>query len=196
MATSAIHRVFGTTEILEQILLNLLENTRFPDDCFQRPIKDTRWALLTIQRTCRTFRETIIGSIALRRGLMLEHPATFKPSSLVLTPTRLAWLNFHINPKVRFMLHHHDGKRISFFITADKQLDRGDHIRASWRRIYICPTTNTILTTIIVRAKGPDGFQIKSIDGHWVNPTLGEIFDAFLALPPAEVRVERDADER
>ncbi|KAF7189626.1 hypothetical protein HII31_09070 [Pseudocercospora fuligena] len=187
MATSAAHRVFGTTEILEQILLHLLKNTRFPDDCFRKPIKDTRWALLTIQRTCRTFHDTIVGSIALRRGLMLEHPATFKPPSRGLIPTSLEWLNFHITPKARFMLHHHNGERISFFITADEQLDRAGHMRASWRRIYVFPTTNTILTTIIVRAKGPDGFQTGSIDGHWVNATLGEIFDAFLALPQAEV---------
>ena len=186
MATSAALRVFGTTELLEQILLHLVaprpldeDGNPYPRD----PMSRTKWHLFAIQRTCRAFKDTINSSVTLRRGLLLEPPTASKSLALEMD-NELVWLKFPVDNTKKpyfFFTHDHEEKEDRdpnkvYLLRFERRFSSDIQAQASWRRLHL--SKHQYLIKRIRASTEWDGSGDRAeITGHWLNPTLGEIFD-------------------
>ncbi|EME83900.1 uncharacterized protein MYCFIDRAFT_195102 [Pseudocercospora fijiensis CIRAD86] len=140
-SSKAYHKVVHTTEVLEQILLNL--------DCI---------TLYGIQRVCRAFRSTSQGSKKLRQEMFLEAETEQKAGDSgkaininplivrgVLTPTRALHVGGQVDGiQFGYWDRHEEAYPIlmMYLVSEESNWDmRMDHVsnspEASWRRMFI-----------------------------------------------------------
>ncbi|KXS93638.1 hypothetical protein AC578_9089 [Pseudocercospora eumusae] len=181
MALSAGHRVAHITELLEGILLQLLAmDTKSGTEAH-------RTTLLS-QRTCKAFRDVILGSTRLKQGLFLLPPAAGFPSA------------HYYNPLFRSKIPGYYGRYIIetsyfsathawFFIFAPMSgglrveikpieggLSTGKGVSESWRAMYAWNRNFDVREMIV------DGEMVELPETALENPTMGELFDfAFAA---------------
>ncbi|EME78653.1 uncharacterized protein MYCFIDRAFT_78362 [Pseudocercospora fijiensis CIRAD86] len=192
---SAGARVAGIPELLEQILLNLIDAPSSEAD--QQPkdqIVGLQTALLS-QRTSHAFRDTIIGSSAIRRALFGEDakPAVsgFPKANPMLLDSIVGYDLSESGPfkvkvwpiydyssysvtavykgyKVRVHRMYPTRNRIS------KRKRQGKDFRASWRQMRLLSETGAVP---IIQLELKCVSETSILEGRWENPTLGEVFD-------------------
>ncbi|KAF7196658.1 hypothetical protein HII31_02028 [Pseudocercospora fuligena] len=187
MALSAGHRVVNITELLEDILLRVVDA---PPPWFDAT-SALRTTLLS-QRTCRAFRDVILGSTKLRQRLFLSPPRAMRPGSS-LNPSCY-------NPLLRNPLFHGSDlpQGIHFYVGHvwfSVCMQKGKQLRVefkrrsfnccqpstsigagnSWRAMYAC---NVKFEVSEVRL---DGKKLDVPKEGLKNPTMGELFDLAFA---------------
>ncbi|KAF7190896.1 hypothetical protein HII31_08055 [Pseudocercospora fuligena] len=169
---SAAAHVFGITELLEKIIMQL-------------PTRN----ILTCQRVCRHFRDTVQGSICIRQLLLLEPPTG--SLNLTTTPWRLPSCDqqlsctdhIHVNPlfkgrrppdPLKYMFICHDTYAKHYYIelwiknTKQHYLEHG-----SWRQVY---GSNVPLKVKVFRESG-EKYEYKEYE----SMRLGEAVERFVA---------------
>lgn len=171
---SAGARLANISELLEQIL-NDIDLGCGVKICRCKNMYNMR-QLLKIQSVSHAFRATILSSPKLRRKLFLSAPSskvtdTDNEIKTIWNPALWRWSV--ITPPVARRTHKPDELIVEF--RSLSYLHRaGDGAAASWRKMYIRKTRYTV-----VRIGHNQNQPWGSREVYLVNPTLGDIYDAF-----------------